>query len=1545
MASQVSLDRTSAFALKFAPGSSTWSSTLILPLYIGVVSLITLLVGILWESRPGRKLRASFFKTVPLEESSSTISERSIADHITAHGGKTIFLFNIARLTGCLVLVGISTAALVLNDQQDQETITLDSPRISPHKPLPFIMCGIYFYAAFLAILSISGNLRWSRIALKHLNTVLLSTFIVYLYRDVFPLATFTLIPMDLWEGQFLWPKVITLFAVSVIIPVIIPRQYIPLDPKKPMAVANAEQTASILSSALYFFLDPIISLAYRIPHLSFDQLPPLCDYDEGRHLKAKAFPHLDPFTSGKKRHVCFGFIWIFRWEFLSMGILLAISGLSNFFSPLALNRVLSYLEDPNPDTFMKPWFWVLLLFFGPLTSALAFQWDLFIATHIMVQASALVMELVFEHALRIRVKAETVDKDDAASKPASEKASANLVGKINNLLTVDRNNINEARNVLFVVVLVPIQVIGSVIFLYQVLGWSAFVGMGAMLALFPVPGYVAKLQSSVQKQALDKTDARVQTVSETMNVLRMIRMFGWGKQVHQRIAQKRDDELRWVWYRKLLYTASMTVNSVVPTITMLVTYATYVSNVILTLIMKEELSAAKVFSSMAVFDVLRSQLWFTFHFSSMVVKSKVSLDRLNDFLQNTELLDSFSAKKSEEPTSELVGFRDAMFTWSNDDQPDGARTPSSRRFTLRIEGSLFFGPGLNIVVGPTGSGKTSLLMALLGEMHMIPSSPASWFNLPRQKGVSYAAQESWVFNDTIKNNILFNSPMDVERYRKVLFQCCLERDLELFDAGDETEVGEKGLTLRYTLSHLSDSRSLTLHASGGQKARVTLARAIYADTQVVLLDDIFAALDVHTAKWIAEKCLAGDLIQSRTVILVTHNVALTSKLADFVVSVGLDGHVYSRGSISDALSKDEILTQEVSQDQANLEADQQIDPTPADEAQISDGKLIVTEELEIGRVSWDALNMFFSAHSAGNIVLFFTGLAFVSVLTSLASRFETWYMGYWAGQYGKGTPVPVFKYIGGFSLLVLGNIIVECSAYLYFTLGSFNASKVIHAQLFDSVVGTTFRWLDVTPTSRIIARFTADIGAVDDELSEGFLDLMGSALSLLTRLFAIVLFSPLFFVPGAFVAVLGVWCGRIYMSSQLSVKREMSNASAPVLGHIATAISGLASVRAYGAQDGLIQISIDRIDRLTRASRTFSNLNRWVSIRTSLLSALFTTFLAYYLVYFQNHRPSNVGFTLNMALGFSGSIMNWVHWWNQFEVQSNSLERIKQYIEIEQEPKPRPEGAPPAYWPSSGSISVDNLSAQYSPDGPHVLRNISFNIKSGERVGIVGRTGSGKSSLTLALLRCILTKGTVYYDGIPTSSLNLDALRANVTIIPQVPELLAGSLRSNLDPFVQLDDAALNDALRAAGLSTLQEEMEEGKLTLDSEISAGGNNLSVGQRQIIALARAIVRGSKLLILDEATSATDYKTDAVIQSSLRTKLPRDTTCLIVAHRLQSVMDADKIMVLEAGRIVEFDSPKVLLKNEHGMLRALVDESEDKDALYKMVETQQRLGRS
>ncbi|KAF5356102.1 hypothetical protein D9756_004037 [Leucocoprinus leucothites] len=946
---------------------------------------------------------------------------------------------------------------------------------------------------------------------------------------------------------------------------------------------------------------------------------------------------------------------------------------------------------------------------------------------------------------------------------------------------------------------------------------------------------------------------------------------------------------------------------------------------------MKKQLKPSIVFSSMTVFDLMRDQLFMAFYMINDVIAGKVSLDRVNEFLKETEMLDAYTGEDQTaflpklEADDPRIGFNDVTFAWSID--ADGTLTPSKRKHLLRIDGELLFKRNaLNLIVGPTGSGKTSILMALLGEMHYLPIGPGSWFNLPRKDGIAYAAQESWVQNETIKENILFGSPYDEERYRKVLHQCSLERDLELFEAGDLTEVGEKGLTL-----------------SGGQKARVTLARAIYSPAEIILLDDVLAALDVHTAKWIVDKCLGGDLVRNRTVLLVTHNISLVRSLAQFAVSIGTDGCIAVHGSVNEVIGADEAISKVLEEDKEGVEmAAEEVDKPTAPQA---DGKLIVAEEIEEGHVSWNA--------GGSHPGLFFASFLGGLLACDLVTTFQTWYLGYWASQYETHDPsdVPVPYYLGIYAALLFIAVAFYMFGFTVYILGVIRASRLLHQKLVQSVLGTTLRWLDTTPASRIITRCTQDIRAIDGPLKDHMKWLTEISVSMSVKLGAVVLMTPIFLIPGMIVGAIGGWIGQIYMAAQMSVKREMSNAKAPVVGHFGAAIAGLTSIRAYSAEQAFIKESMERINRYTRAARVFYNLNRWVCVRIDTISGMFAAGLAAYLVYFKSNSPSNVGFSLNMATWFSSMILWWIRHFNEFEVQGNnvlklpraltywliSLERIQGYINIEQEKRSTPEGEPPAYWPASGSLVVKNLSARYSQTGPKVLHDISFEIKPGERVGIVGRTGSGKSSLTLALLRCIFTEGSVFYDGLKTSDLNLDALRSKVTIIPQIPELLSGSLRHNLDPFDQYDDATLNDALRAAGLFALQADMDEGNITLDTGIASGGGNLSVGQRQILALARAIVRGSKLLILDEATSAIDHKTDTAIQMSLRHELGRDTTVITIAHRLHTIMDADKIMVLDAGRIAEFDSPANLLKIENGFLRSLVEESGDKQYLYEMVE--------
>ncbi|KAJ7818819.1 hypothetical protein B0H13DRAFT_2242056 [Mycena leptocephala] len=1325
-------------------------------------------------------------------------------------GKGVILCFRVARLFGCLGLTAVSFLPFVHGHEGSRrETLTHEGLLSAP-----------YLYASVLAFLSVSPKHTRHRL-IRHANCVLFLTFCVYFYRDLFPLVTFTGIPADLSEGLRLWVKIVLLFITAVVIPLCTPRQYIPVDPLNPMAVPNPEQTASIFSFAFYFFLDRIVFLAYRESQLPEDDLYPLCDTDASAYLTARSFKYLDRFSGRKGDDV-------------------------------------------------RPWVWIAMLFLGPVVGTAV------ISTRSLVRTEAIITQLVFAHrqvgglsswvetnhsqfadpdegngkssslsednsmtlqARTLSTKSVEGEQPPKHAKEKGKKLQASLIGKINNLVTVDLKAIVDSREFLVLVVFIPLQLIMGIFYLYVLLGWSVWVGVASIILLAPVPGYMATLVQSVQRERLKRTDDRIQSVSEAVNVLRMVKtkMFGWEEKMKARIRDKRDSELIWIRKRRAITLANYLVKCVY--------------RLPKTLVMRQPLNASKVFSSMTVFDLLSSKITMRL---TDTMTGKVSLDRVNEFLKQTELLDGFDEKPAlilftaNATPDERIGFRNATFSWSK--ESDGSLTRSQRQFLLKIDGEVLFERGrINLVIGPTASD--------------------SWFNLPSGSGVAYAAQESWVLNETIRSNIIFDTPFDEERYKKVLYQCALEPDLALFQAGDQTEIGEKGLTL-----------------SGGQKARITLARAVYSKASLLLLDDVLAALEK------------------------THNVALVRPIADFVITLGSDGRVRSQGTMAEITKSGSSIVQ-IHDDQQVLNTRQE-HSTGGAIAKPADGKLVVAEEIQIGHVGSSALKMYLFAMGGKYPLVFFAFFFGGLVFSETAIILKTWMLGYWAKQYDQHPvdEVDVVFFLSVFVAIVFISTATLSAVFFYIVFGQLRASKVIHENLINSVLSAPLRWLDTTPTSRILARVTNDVKAVDDSLGVQFYALSSVIISMMVKICAVLIYAPICFFPGAFVGAMGAWVGQIYIASQLPVKRLMSNTRAPVLAHFGAAITGLGtklpsslgdlSIRAFGAQSKFTTESLARIDRYTRAARNFYNLNRWVSIRVDILGALFSAGLATYLVYIKPSSAGDTGFLINMAIAFT------------------------RYIDIEHEKPATDGGKPPAYWPASGDLRVEHLSARYSKDGPQVLHNISFHIKSGERVGIVGRTGSGKSSLTLSLLRCLPTEGSVIYDGLETSALNLDALRSSITIIPQVPELLSGSLRSNLDPFGQYDDVELNDALRAAGLFALQDETDEGQITLDSAISVGGSNLSVGQRQIFALARAIVRKSKILILDE-----DYNTDTIIQNSLRQELRGDVSCIIVAHRLQTIMDADKI--------VEFDSPKELLKIKDGKLRALVEESSDREDLYAM----------
>lgn len=601
--------------------------------------------------------------------------------------------------------------------------------------------------------------------------------------------------------------------------------------------------------------------------------------------------------------------------------------------------------------------------------------------------------------------------------------------------------------------------------------------------------------------------------------------------------------------------------------------------------------------------------------------------------------------------------------------------------------------------------------------------------------------------------------------------------------------------------------------------------------------------------------------------------------------------------------------------------------PEQADKTKDVANKLIKEEEKSEGRISRRALFSFFSNFGGPMFWFLYFGMMFVG---QALNAFQNYWLGRWAKAYDVPGEVSIPYFLGLYVVwTVVGLVLITASWILYY-FGAVKASREVHKKLVASIFGAYTRFLDSTPVGRIISRFTKDMKSIDGNFTDTFAQVTETSLALIIKFFTVVILVPFFTLPAVVIGALGAGIGELYIHGQLSVKREMSNAKSPLFSHFSAAVNGIVSIRAYGAQDKMRREAQLRADKYTRAARAFYNLNRWVTIRIDMLGGLFAAVLAAFLIYGIKLDASAAGFALSQAVSFSSMILWWVRMLNDMEVQGNAVERIEDYLVIDQEPVSVPSKEPPAAWPTSGEIVLDRLSAKYSADGPTVLDNLEVKIESGQKVGIVGRTGSGKSTLALAILRMLPTTGSVIIDGRRTENVNLHALRSQVTIIPQDPILLSGSLRFNLDPFGDHDDAVLNDALQRSGLGAVR-RAESGtatpqRLTLDFQIAAGGGNLSQGQRQLVALARALVRQSKVLILDEATASVDFETDALIQQSIR-DLPDTTTVLTVAHRLATVMDYDKILVLGKGKLIEYDSPEKLKSNPDSYFAKLVQAME------------------
>ncbi|BGO93853.1 hypothetical protein NBRC10512_004641 [Rhodotorula toruloides] len=1316
-----------------------------------------------------------------------------------------------------------------------------------------------------------------------------------------------------------------------------------------------------------------------------------------------------------------------------------------NPIAPLMLRGILAHIakrERGEYAPFHVPILYAWGMFLGTILGGICSSQGLFIGRRICIRLRSIIVGEVFTKALRRKDQAglssakPTEEADvsptaDAAPKPTSkatpasgseaddldeeelgkelEKASS---GKIINLISVDTYRLSEVCAYLhFLLSEMPLSIIVICYLLFDLLGTSAAVGIAVLTLLVPIQGRISALFNIYQEKLLAAADQRLELTTEVIGQVRVVKFFAWERKFLEMMDATRKKELSAIWKRALTMVAGNGLMFGAPFIVGSVTFVFH------TKVLERPLTAETAFTALALLQVLRSPLeGFTDMFVN-VLQAYVSLKRLDAFMQEEETHKYSLLQKATSLEDPVIGFVDGTFTWSNE---DAARQDTSV-FRLKDLDLRFPEGQLSIILGPVGSGKTTLLQSLLGETNRLSGSAFLPSPVIRStdsdpailtETTAYASQQPWLLSATIRENILFGSPFNAKRYQATLDACALQPDLKALELGDDTEVGEKGTVL-----------------SGGQKARISLARAIYSPARYVLLDDVLSAVDSHTAQHLVEKCLTGKVMRHRTCVLVTHAVDLCLPVAGFVVT--LDQSTVVSAGPPDTLSQSRLLELE-KQDKFASDANESSFSTiealadgETDEAlrqhqeeerrkRAEKLKLVKDETQSEGAVKKEVYYTYIRAFGGWSVALvalaIFVGAQLADIAISLALRywansfdrkaesFGTVFVSTVAASTGRLHAVPIRLaqaarsvsqgdlsassilgedrkldsdyWLAMYCLLAVVNLAFITARAAFFLWRGLCASRILYRRLISQILGAPIRFFDSTPTGRILNRLSKDMETIDQDLSQTAMYYTFELVAVAGITGTVSATLPAFLLAAAAISAAYWLLGYIYVASSRELKRFESVTRSPIFSVFGESLQGVSTIRAYGDASRFMRHIFQLLDENNRPFFTLWLANRWLSLRTDVFGAIAALIAALFVIFARSMDAALAGFVLSFALMFQERLLWIVRLNAQIEVQANSVERIQEYLELEQESQGGVH--PPAIWPTrGGTISVNKLTASYAPNLPSVLKAVSFEVKGGEKVGIVGRTGSGKSSLALSFFRFIEpSSGNITIDGIDINTLKLEDLRSRLTIVAQEAALFAGSLRFNLDPFGQHEDQAIWDALRrvqmaapgacgvtpkptpgpsrAVSPTNSDDEHSEATATaederyvvksLDMPVKEGGKNFSAGQRQLLALARGILklRSSSILILDESTASLDHATDERIQETIRSEMA-DATILCIAHRLRTVIDYNKILVLDHGVVKEFDTPSNLLADADSMFSALCQKSGEYDVLKKMAD--------